>query len=135
MQALSKGNSRKQRILKRITSFVYSHIGSTQCPKDIEMTASEQDTPDFIQLDNHSVDAQSGTPPVKWHIGNTTVDREFVQYVTVYILIFIIAVTSLANLTAGSGSKELWASLLSMMCGIVVPQPKYPRKKQSDSVK
>jgi len=87
-----------------------------------------QDRPDGI-LDDNSLDNGPPTPPVKWHIGDTSVDRDFVQFVTVYLLICVIAVTSLANLSIKEERTELWASLLSMMCGIIVPQPKYPKRK------
>lgn len=72
------------------------------------------------------------TPPVTWQIGSIGVQREFVQFVTVYLLIFIIACTSLANLSLREEKTELWASLLSMMCGIIVPQPKYPKQRKAE---
>ena len=103
----------------------------TDLAKDIENGGqghtSEEDTPDGL-LDRSSLDNVPSTPPVKWHIGRTAVDREFMQYTSVYVLIFIIAVTSLINLSVGTNSKELWASLLSMCCGICVPQPKVTKK-------
>ena len=83
-------------------------------------------------LDNNSVDQEPHANTVKWHIGNCDVDRDFVQFITVYFLIFIIAVTSLANLSIKSEHVELWASLLSMMCGIIVPQPKYPKQRKEN---
>ena len=82
--------------------------------------------------DNLFDTASASAPPVKWQIGKTIVDREFVQFVSVYLLLFVIAITSLINLTANTGGpKELWASLLSMTCGVLVPQPKFPRHKKA----
>jgi len=103
---------------------------------DISMGATavgqpvDKDTLDNILDCGASFDTSPPTPPVKWHIGDTVVDRDFVQFVTVYVLLFIIAITSLANLSVKTERTELWASLLSMMCGIIVPQPKYPRQKK-----
>ena len=98
-----------------------------------ETTNTTTDLPDGL-LDGDSLEIQPQTPPIRWRIGNTVVDRDFVQFVTVYVLIFIIAVTSLANLSIKSERVELWASLLSMMCGIIVPQPKYPSQKKEGNL-
>ena len=95
---------------------------------DEEMN-KEKDKLDGV-LDSHSITDHGLAPQIKWHIGKTVVDRDFVQFVTIYMLIFIIAVTSLANLSIKKEGMELWASLLSMMCGIIVPQPKYPKQRK-----
>lgn len=109
------------------------HLPSSDCVITQELStegASNIDTTDNL-LQLSSLESLSHTSrPVQWTIGGNTVDRDFVQFVTVYILIFIIATTSLANLSIKEDRPELWASLLSMMCGIIVPQPKYPKRKE-----
>lgn len=65
---------------------------------------------------------------VKWSVGSSEVDREFVQYVTVSVFIFITLAVSLFNLTLQDKEHEMWSSILSMMIGVMVPNPKYPKR-------
>lgn len=80
-----------------------------------------------VDVDVDDIDIESH---VKWQIGRSLVDKDFIQYITIYTLIFIIACTSLANLTMQEERSELWASLLSMMIGVIMPQPKYKNKNE-----
>lgn len=134
-----KGRKLKQKPWRRTSGLPFFHtqqtkylrvdnnpMGDPQPPLQVAPPPGE-DIPDGLLPDDNSIDSPPGST-IKWHIGNSTVDRDFVQFVTVYILIFIIAITSLANLTVKEERTELWASLLSMMCGIVVPQPRYKKK-------
>ena len=98
-----------------------------------QQPSNEADGTDGIVLENpadthsiHSAATVASNPhnQVKWSCGETTIDRDFIQFLTIYLLIAIIVITSLANLTIGTGRTELWASLLSVMCGVIVPQPK-----------
>lgn len=76
-----------------------------------------------------------GSPQKFWKFGSVEVDRGMIQYITIYVLIFIICITSLLNLSFRSDRGELWTSLLSMMCGIIVPQPKYKKNQSAQKEK
>lgn len=72
----------------------------------------------------------ASTPQVKWQFGDKEFDRDLIQFITVYLLIAIIAITSLVNLSLGTDRTELWASLLSIMCGVIIPQPQYKKSRK-----
>lgn len=53
------------------------------------------------------------------------VDKQMVQYICTFFAIFLFAAVALANLSFQTGKNELWAALLYMLIGVLIPQPKY----------
>ena len=55
------------------------------------------------------------------------VRKEKLEYICQIALIFVIIIASILNLSLGSGSNELWISLLSSCVGYILPNPKFKR--------
>ena len=68
----------------------------------------------------------------KWQWGETFIDKELLQYILVYFFLFTVGIAALVNLSLQSSHSELWASLLSMCCGLACPSPRY-RKNGEDN--
>ena len=55
------------------------------------------------------------------------VRKEKLEYICQIALIFVIIIASILNLSLGSGSNELWISLLSSCVGYILPNQKFKR--------
>lgn len=60
----------------------------------------------------------------KWELwGNRCPKSEIVYFCQMFV-VFVIIVTSIANLTLNNGKSELWIALLSSAIGYTLPNPK-----------
>ena len=66
---------------------------------------------------------------VKWSCGNWEVHRGLLVFIGTYVLLFIICATALLNLSFTSTLKEVWVSVLSLIIGTFLHQPK-PKSKR-----
>jgi hypothetical protein len=73
-------------------------------------------------------DIAASSPGVKWQCGDWIIDKALFQYTCVFVFLFIVGLAALVNLTIGSDHSEIWASILSMLCGVFVPQPRFSKK-------
>ncbi len=69
-------------------------------------------------------DEKSQASGERWHLLGTRVPRGEIVYFCQMIIVYIIIITSIANLSLQNGSTELWISLLSSCIGYALPNPK-----------
>jgi len=62
-------------------------------------------------------------PPVTWRLGKLEVHRDALQYILIYIMLFLISSAAIVNISFGNTPQEMWVSILSLVIGVVVPQP------------
>ena len=56
---------------------------------------------------------------------------KFIQFLFQITILFIVCIISIINLTLGTPHYEVWIFLLSTSLGVVVPQPKVKKMKNS----
>ena len=93
-----------------------------------------------ISLGDHSPDPEFNNPTPaslsshggRWNVFGSEVPKEEIVFSTQVILIYLIAITSIVNLTMEAKHETLWTSLLSASLGYMLPAPQLNnlRKKQ-----
>ena len=83
---------------------------------------------DFNQATPASLSSHCG----RWNVFGSDVPKEEIVFFTQVILIYVIAITSIVNLTMDAKNDTLWTSLLSASLGyrLLAPQLNNHRKKQ-----
>ena len=84
--------------------------------------------PDF----NHTTPISLSSHGGRWNVFGSDVPKEEIVFFTQVILIYVIAITSIVNLTMEAKHETLWTSLLSASLGYMLPAPQLNnlRKKQ-----
>ena len=82
--------------------------------------------PDF----NHSTPASLSSHGGRWNVFGSNVPKEEIVFFTQVILIYIIAITSIVNLTMEAKHETLWTSLLSASLGYMLPAPQLNNLKK-----
>ena len=84
--------------------------------------------PDF----NHTTPTSLSSHGGRWNVFGSDVPKEEIVFFTQVILIYVIAITSIVNLTMEAKHETLWTSLLSASLGYMLPAPQLNnlRKKQ-----
>ena len=75
--------------------------------------------PDFNQATPTSLSSHGG----RWNVFGNEVPKEEIVFFTQVILIYVIAITSIVNLTMDAKNDTLWTSLLSASLGYMLPAP------------
>ena len=75
--------------------------------------------PDFNQTTPTSLSSHGG----RWNVFGSDVPKEEIVFFTQVILIYVIAITSIVNLTMDAKNDTLWTSLLSASLGYMLPAP------------
>ena len=73
--------------------------------------------PDFNQVTPTSLSSHGG----RWNVFGSDVPKEEIVFFTQVILIYVIAITSIVNLTMDAKNDTLWTSLLSASLGYMLP--------------
>ena len=60
----------------------------------------------------------------RWPLFGYRLPRSEIVYFSQTALIFIVVITSIVNLSLGTGDDKLWTSLLSSSLGYLLPNPK-----------
>ena len=76
----------------------------------------------FIHFPKPDVENRSNGE--RWHLLGTRVPQAEIVYFCQMIIVYVIIITSIANLSIQNGSTELWISLLSSCIGYALPSPK-----------
>ena len=71
---------------------------------------------DFNQHTPTSLSSHGG----RWNVFGSNVPKEEIVFFTQVILIYIIAITSIVNLTMDAKNDTLWTSLLSAICYLLL---------------
>ena len=81
---------------------------------------------------NHPTPASLSSHGGRWNVFGSEVPKEEIVFFTQVILIYLIAITSIVNLTMEAKHETLWTSLLSASLGYMLPAPQLNnlRKKQ-----
>ena len=81
---------------------------------------------------NHTIPASLSSHGGRWNVFGSNVPKEEIVFFTQVILIYVIAITSIVNLTMEAKHETLWTSLLSASLGYMLPAPQLNnlRKKQ-----
>ena len=82
--------------------------------------------PFFKQSSPTSVSSQGG----RWNVFGSNVHKEVIVFFTQVILIYVIAITSIVNLTMEAKNDTLWTSLLSASLGYMIPAPQLNSHKK-----
>ena len=82
--------------------------------------------PDFNQATPASLSSHGG----RWNVFGSDVPKEEIVYFTQVILIYVIAITSIVNLTMDAKNDTLWTSLLSASLGYMLPAPQLNNHKK-----
>ena len=82
--------------------------------------------PDFNQPTPTSISSNGG----RWNVCGSEVPKEEIVFFTQFILIYVIAITSIVNLTLDAKNDTLWTSLLSASLGYVLPAPQLNSHKK-----
>jgi hypothetical protein len=64
----------------------------------------------------------------RWNVFGSHVPKEEIVFFSQVILIYVIAITSIVNLTLNTENSNLWTSLLSASLGYMLPAPNLSRK-------
>ena len=72
---------------------------------------------------NHPTPASLSSHGGRWNVFGSEVPKEEIVFFTQVILIYIIAITSIVNLTMEAKNDTLWTSLLSASLGYMLPAP------------
>ena len=91
-----------------------------------------------ISIDEHSVGLVSKHPTEtsvssrggRWNVFGNEVPKEEIVFFTQVILIYVIAITSIVNLTMEAKHETLWTSLLSASLGYMLPAPQLNNHKK-----
>ena len=91
-----------------------------------------------INVDEHSVGLVFKHPTEtsvsshggRWNVFGSTVPKEEIVFFTQVILIYVIAITSIVNLTMEAKHETLWTSLLSASLGYMLPAPQLNNHKK-----
>ena len=75
--------------------------------------------PDFNQPTPTSMSSHGG----RWNVFGSDVPNEEIVFFTQIILIYVIAITSIVNLTMEAKNDTLWTSLLSASLSYMLPAP------------
>ena len=81
---------------------------------------------DFKQSSSTSVSSHGG----RWNVFGSNVPKEEIVFFTQVILIYVIAITSIVNLTMEAKNDTLWTSLLSASLGYMLPAPQLNSHKK-----
>ena len=75
-----------------------------------------------------SVSSQGG----RWNVFGSNIPKDEIVFFTQVVLIYVIAITSIVNLTMEAKNDTLWTSLLSASLGYMLPAPQLNtyKKKQ-----
>ena len=82
--------------------------------------------PDFHQPTPASLSSHGG----RWNVFGSEVPKEEIVFFTQVILIYVIAITSIVNLTMEAKHETLWTSLLSASLGYMLPAPQLNNHKK-----
>ena len=82
--------------------------------------------PDFNQATPTSLSSHGG----RWNVFGSDVPKEEIVFFTQVILIYVIAITSIVNLTMDAKNDTLWTSLLSASLGYMLPAPQLNNHKK-----
>jgi len=72
-----------------------------------------------------------------WHMFRRRVPRSEIVFCCQTLLVYVVAVTSLVNITLSNGPLNLWIALLSSSLGYLLPHPsldKTDRRRSSNDV-
>ena len=72
-----------------------------------------------------------------WHMFGRRVPRSEIVFCCQTLLVYVVAVTSLVNITLSNGPLNLWIALLSSSLGYLLPHPsldKTDRRRSSNDV-
>ena len=81
---------------------------------------------------NHPAPTSLSSHGGRWNVFGSEVPKEEIVFFAQVILIYVIAITSIVNLTMEAKNDTLWTSLLSASLGYMLPAPQLNnhRKKQ-----
>ena len=82
--------------------------------------------PDFHHPTPTSLSSHGG----RWNVFGSEVPKEEIVFFTQVILIYVIAITSIVNLTMEAKHETLWTSLLSASLGYMLPAPQLNNHKK-----
>ena len=82
--------------------------------------------PDF----NHPTPTSLSSHGGRWNVFGSEVPKEEIVFFTQVILIYVIAITSIVNLTMEAKHETLWTSLLSASLGYMLPAPQLNNHKK-----
>ena len=82
--------------------------------------------PDF----NHPTQTSLSSHGGRWNVFGSEVPKEEIVFFTQVILIYVIAITSIVNLTMKAENETLWTSLLSASLGYMLPAPQLNNHKK-----
>ena len=91
-----------------------------------------------ISVDEHSVGLVFKHPTEtivsshggRWNVFGNEVPKEEIVFFTQVILIYVIAITSIVNLSLEAKNDTLWTSLLSASLGYMLPAPQMNTRKK-----
>jgi len=91
-----------------------------------------------ISVDEHSVGLVFKHPTEtsvssrggRWNVFGNEVPKEEIVFFTQVLLIYVIAITSIVNLSLEAKNDTLWTSLLSASLGYMLPAPQMTSRKK-----
>ena len=79
---------------------------------------------------NHPTPTSLSSHGGRWNVFGSNVPKEEIVFFTQVILIYVIAITSIVNLTMEAKHETLWTSLLSASLGYMLPAPQLNNLKK-----
>lgn len=69
------------------------------------------------------MERESSTNSERWQMWGTKLPKSEIVYFCQMIVVYVIIITSIANLSLQNGKTELWITLLSSAIGYALPSP------------
>lgn len=69
------------------------------------------------------MERESSTHSERWQVMGSQLPKSEIVYFCQMIVVYVIIVTSIANLSMQNGKSELWITLLSSAIGYALPSP------------
>ena len=79
---------------------------------------------------NHTTPTSLSSHSGHWNVFGSDVPKEEIVFFTQVILIYVIAITSIVNLTMEAKHETQWTSLLSASLGYMLPAPQLNNLKK-----
>lgn len=77
-----------------------------------------------------TVGSSEGSQTANWQMFGQKVPKSEIVFFVQVILVYIVAITSIINLTLNNNSEngKLWTALLSSSIGYILPNPSFKKK-------
>lgn len=69
------------------------------------------------------MDREDSTHSEKWQVMGKRLPKSEIVYFCQMLVVYVIIITSIANLSLQNGKSELWITLLSSAIGYALPSP------------